>query len=236
MHLSKAHRKPKGTPWELSTGWQNKKRPAGVVAGGTLRHRVVTALEGYSQRVLKFSISVRLRSYGTYLGIRRTVLDRNSIRQDGRRISTCVHKLGTRGGVRSVEAYVVVYAIYWAAWISPLRVVKQIEGIHPELHLNPFGYMEVLGHREVHGAGGRPQAVADRRIPNRAQLEPVHGVTVRVDPLEIVEARVPARLSRHQVRPLSVRTVADAGGVIHIRHASDDGRQGVSTRNVDDGA
>src|SRR5258707_3830520 len=81
-------------------------------------------------------------------------------------------------------------------------MVEEIEAIHPELRVNPLGYMEVLRNREVHGASGWPQAVADRSVPNRTQLEPIHGVPVRVDPLEVSKVGVPAWLSRLQVEPL----------------------------------
>src|SRR5258708_14342110 len=77
-----------------------------------------------------------------------------------------------------------------------LRVVEEIEGINPELRINPLGYVEVIRHREIHRAGGWPEAVADRSVPNRTQLEPIHGVPVRVDPLEVSKAGVPAGLSR----------------------------------------
>ena len=175
-----------------------------------------------------------MRGYGTYLGIRRTVLDRNCIQQRGRWVSTRVQELGTRSGVRSVEAYVVVHAICRADGVAILRMVKEIERINPELRVNPFGYMEVLRQRQIHCASRWPQAVAYRCVPDGAQLEPVHGVTVRVDPLEVLKAGVSARLSRHQVGPLSVSTIADAGGVIDIRNASNNWRKGVSTREGDD--
>src|SRR6266850_5845978 len=94
--------------------------------------------------------------------------------------------------------------------------------------------MEVLRQRQIHCASRWPQAVADWSIPDGAQLEPVHSVPVGVDPLEVVEAGVAARLSRHQVGQLNVGTVADAGGVIDIRKASSGWRKRMSTRYGDD--
>src|SRR5260370_17328536 len=113
-------------------------------------------------------------------------------------------------------------------------MVEEIEGIHPELRVNPLGYMEVLRNREVHGARGWPQAVADRSVPHRTQVEPIHGVPVRVDPLEVSKAGVPAWLSRPQVGPLVPSTVADSNRIVDIRYASDDWRIGGPARDVDD--
>src|SRR5258708_3000426 len=94
--------------------------------------------------------------------------------------------------------------------------------------------MEVLRQRQVYCTSGWPQAVADRSVPDGAQLEPVHGVPVRVDPLEFSKAGVPARLSRHQVGPLVACAVADAGRIANIRYASDGWRIGGPTRDDDD--
>src|SRR5258708_9102358 len=113
-------------------------------------------------------------------------------------------------------------------------MVEEIEGIYTELRVNPLGYMAVLRNREVHGARGWPEAVADRSVPNRTQLEPIHGVPVRVDPLEVSKAGVPAGLSRHQVGPLVPSTVADSSRIVDIRYASDDWRIGGPARDVDD--
>ncbi len=101
-------------------------------------------------------------------------------------------------------------------------MVEEIEGIYPELHLNPFGYIEVLRQPQVHRASGWPEAVANPRGPNRAQLEPVHGVPIRVNPLEVLKAGVPAGLTRH------------AGRVVDIRYAIDNWRIGGPSRKDDD--
>src|SRR5258708_30606448 len=112
-------------------------------------------------------------------------------------------------------------------------MVEEIKGIHPELSVNPLGNMEVIRNREVHGARGWHQAVADRSVPHRTQLEPIHGVPVRVDPLEVSKAGVPAWLSRHQVGPLVPSTVADSSRIVHIRYASDHCRIVGPARDVD---
>ena len=89
-------------------------------------------------------------------------------------------------------------------------MVEGIECIQPEFRTNPLGYVEMFRQRQVYGASRRPQAVADRRIPDRAQREAIHGVSIRVDPLVVgSKVMVSARLPRNQVRPLDVRALAD---------------------------
>jgi len=65
------------------------------------------------------------------------------------------------------------------------------------LCLNPLGYMEVLRHGEVHGASGGPRQSPIGALPDGAQLEPVHGVALGLNPLEVSKAGVPAGLTRN---------------------------------------
>ncbi len=78
-------------------------------------------LEGEPYRVLELSIAVRLTAKAACI---------------------LVQELGTRNRIRSIEADTRVR-------IPILWVIEEIEGIHPELRLNPLRYVEVLRHREV---------------------------------------------------------------------------------------
>src|SRR5579859_2570980 len=107
-----------------------------VYASGTFRLiHFVTTLEGKPQRVLEFSTSVRLGTHDSWLGARRSVLERNRVLQGSSRLAAGVQELRTCRRVHRAESYP-------ATGPPEIGVIEQIEGIHPELRLNPLGYLE----------------------------------------------------------------------------------------------
>src|SRR5262249_4303639 len=122
-------------------------------------------------------------------------------------IAICIQEftLGWRHAFAAVavEADVDCALVAAAAGSRKLRMVKQVKCIDPELHSNSLGQADVLRERGVNRARRRPQAVADGSVANRAQFETVHGVALRVHPLESLKAGVLAGLSRYDVGELN---------------------------------
>src|SRR5262249_26047709 len=155
-------------------------------ASGTFRKSGLSvALEGEPNRVLKLPVSVGNTGYSAKLRIRRTVLNRSRIRQRVRRRSTCGQELRTCDRIQSIEAYAHGPCIGSAARIAILWVVEEIKRIDTELRSNPFGQFEGLRQRRVDRPCWRPLAVADARTADRTQLEAIHCVSSRIEPLEV---------------------------------------------------
>src|ERR1700694_4462035 len=96
------------------------------------RNRIETVLEGEPDRVLKFPAAIGYGTHSACLGIRRSACERSCIRQSGRRVSIGVE------ATRRTEANSYSTGIGAAPWIAILRVIEQVEGINPELDLNPL--------------------------------------------------------------------------------------------------
>src|SRR5215471_9061900 len=91
--------------------------------------------------------------------------------------------------------------------------------------MKALGQANVLRQREINRVRRRPKAIANGLVADRAQLEAVHGVAVRVHPLESLKAGVPAGLSRYDVGQLNACAIANPRRVAKIRDTSDDRRE-----------
>src|SRR6516162_2791766 len=101
--------------------------------------------------------------------------------------------------------------------------------------MKALGQANVLREREISRVRRRPKAVANGLIADRAQLEAVHGVAVRVHPLESLKAGVPAGLSWYDVGQLNAGAIANSRRVAKIRDTSDHGRVRSTAGYADDG-
>src|SRR6266700_2803469 len=110
-----------------------------------------------------------------------------------------------------------------------LRMIEQVEEIELELHLHPFGDLEVLSQGQVHVAVAGALADAHSGVAKLANLQPVYGEGIGIEPLPSVAAATPpAGLARDEIRPLPT-AVSDTRKIV-----PDDRRHGRTGGEVDD--
>jgi len=124
---------------------QMRSVPVGKVPRGTLQRSdcQTTTSEGEPERVLKFSTSIRLCTHNTWPSARRAVLDLECVCQRSGRLSGRVEELWTCRGVDGIKAYP-DSSTCAIPGITEIGMVKEIEGIHPELSMDALGNTEVL--------------------------------------------------------------------------------------------
>src|SRR4029077_15046752 len=179
------------------------KRPAKPFEGlgGTLKEQVVPVRsESEPERALKLPVSLRVAGHPAGIRTRGRVGNGNGVAK-GCRSSIRVQKRRECGGVHGIEAYTQV-AGRSASRVVILRVVEQVKGVNANLQFKTLSEADKPRQGQVHSGYPRPQAIANRRVPDCSQLEAVQGIAVRVDPLELVAKVAAAALSGHEVWPV----------------------------------
>src|SRR4029077_6212593 len=108
--------------------------------------------------------------------------------------------------------------------------IEQVEEIKLELHLQPFGDLEVLPQGKVHIAVAGALADAHSGVAKLANLHPVHREGIGIEPLTSVAAATPARLAGDEIRALPT-AVSDTRKIV-----PDDRRHRGARGQVYDGA
>src|SRR5260370_17251337 len=70
-------------------------------------------------------------------------------------------------------------------------MIEQVEEIELELHLHPLGDLEVLSQGQVHVAVAGALAHAHSGVAKLANLQPVYGEAIGIEPLPSVAAATP---------------------------------------------
>lgn len=101
--------------------------------------------------------------------------------------------------VVEVDRGVVYYVVCDVLWM-----VKEIEELHAELHLNAFRDFEILVDPGVHISGWRTGANAHSGVTNRPQLEAGDAEHIGIEVRPGIRATRAARLTRNTIRALFI--------------------------------